>query len=82
MLDRKLLKETVSLYSEISLLHVVSACKAMLKEGIPEDLKGIMGHVRELRDMGDLISRTLDALYAVEEIEEENLGEDWEVDGL
>jgi len=81
MLDRKLLKETVGLYSELSLIHVVSACKAMLKEGIPEDLSNLMEHVRLLKDMGELLSRTLDTIYAVEDIDED-LGEDWEEGGL
>ena len=81
MLDRKLLKETVGLYSELSLIHVVSACKAMLKEGIPEDLSALMDHIRLLKDMGELLSRTLDTIYAVEDIDED-LGEDWEEGGL
>ncbi|HDD52891.1 MAG: hypothetical protein DRI93_00555 [Aquificota bacterium] len=81
MLDRKLLKETVGLYSELSLIHVVSACKAMLKEGIPEDLSSLMDHIRLLKDMGELLSRTLDTIYAVEDIDED-LGEDWEEGGL
>ena len=81
MLDRKLLKETVGLYSELSLIHVVSACKAMLKEGIPEDLPNLMEHIRLLKDMGELLSRTLDTIYAVEDIDED-LGEDWEEGGL
>ncbi len=81
MLDRKLLKETVGLYSELSLIHVVSACKAMLKEGIPEDLASLMEHIRLLKDMGELLSRTLDTIYAVEDIDED-LGEDWEEGGL
>ncbi len=81
MLDRKLLKETVGLYSELSLIHVVSACKAMLKEGIPEDLSVLMDHIRLLKDMGELLSRTLDTIYAVEDIDED-LGEDWEEGGL
>ncbi len=82
MLDRKLLKETVGLYSELSLIHVVSACKAMLKEGIPEDLSTLMDHIRLLKDMGELLSRTLDTIYAVEDIDEGDLGEDWEEGGL
>jgi len=81
MLDRKLLKETVGLYSELSLIHMVSACKAMLKEGIPEDLSSLMDHIRLLKDMGELLSRTLDTIYAVEDIDED-LGEDWEEGGL
>jgi len=81
MLDRKLMKETVGLYSELSLIHVVSACKAMLKEGIPEDLSSLMDHIRLLKDMGELLSRTLDTIYAVEDIDED-LGEDWEEGGL
>ncbi len=81
MLDRKLLQETVGLYSELSLIHVVSACKAMLKEGIPEDLPNLMDHIRLLKDMGELLSRTLDTIYAVEDIDED-LGEDWEEGGL
>jgi len=81
MLDRKLLKETVGLYSELSLIHVVSACKAMLKEGIPEALSSVMDHIRLLKNMGELLSRTLDTIYAVEDIDED-LGEDWEEGGL
>ena len=81
MWDRKLMKETVGLYSELSLIHVVSACKAMLKEGIPEDLSSLMDHIRLLKDMGELLSRTLDTIYAVEDIDED-LGEDWEEGGL
>ena len=82
MLDRKLVKETVGLYSEISLLHLVSACKAMLREGIPDDLSAIMEHVGQLKDMGELLSRTLDAVYAVEDMDGEDMGEDWEDGGL
>jgi len=80
MVDRKLMKETIGIYSEVSLLHIVSACKAILKEGIPNDLEGIMGHVKDLQQMGELISRTLDAIYAIQEIEEDL--SDWEVGDL
>ncbi len=82
MIDRKLVKETVGLYSELSLIHVVSACKAMLKEGIPEDLSTLMGHIGLLKDMGELLTRTLDTVYAVEDMEEEDTGEDWTEGGL
>ncbi len=82
MLDKKLVRETVGLYSELSLIHVVSACKAMLKEGIPEDLSSLMDHIRLLKDMGELLSRTLDTVYAVEDIDDEDMGEDWTEGGL
>lgn len=82
MLDRKLVRETVGLYSELSLIHVVSACKAMLKEGIPEDLSSLMDHIRLLKEMGELLSRTLDTVYAVEDIDDEDMGEDWTEGGL
>ena len=82
MLDRKLVRETVGLYSELSLIHVVSACKAMLKEGIPDDLSSLMNHIRLLKDMGELLSRTLDTVYAVEDIDDEDMGEDWTEGGV
>jgi len=82
MLDRKLVRETVGLYSELSLIHVLSACKAMLKEGIPEDLSSVMDHIRLLKEMGELLSRTLDTVYAVEDIDDEDMGEDWTEGGL
>jgi len=82
MVDRKLVKETVGLYSELSLIHVLSACKAMLKEGIPEDLASVMDHIRLLKEMGELLSRTLDTVYAVEDIDDEDMGEDWTEGGL
>lgn len=82
MLDRKLVRETVGLYSELSLIHVVSACKAMLKEGIPEDLSSLMDHIRLLKEMGELLSRTLDTVYAVEDVDDDDMGEDWTEGGL
>ncbi len=69
-----LLKETLNMFSEVSLIYVVNACKQLIKEEVPSDLDGIMERIEKLKIMGDLISKALEAMYAAEEMEAKSIG--------
>ncbi|MEO0278972.1 MAG: hypothetical protein ABIM21_06820 [candidate division WOR-3 bacterium] len=64
-----LLKETLHMFSEVSLIYVVNACKQLIKEEVPTDLDALMDKIEKLKLMGDLISKALEAMYAAEEID-------------
>ena len=70
-----LLKETLNMYSEISLIYVVNACKHIVSEGIPEDLEGIMDRVDKLSRLGDLVSKALEAMFTAEEMDMRDYGD-------
>ncbi len=70
-----LLKETLTMYSEVSLIYVVNACKQIVKEGVPDDLEGVMDRVEKLKILGELINRALDAMYAAEDMDMRDYGD-------
>ncbi len=70
-----LLKETLNMYSEISLIYVVNACKHIVNEGIPDNLEGIMDRVEKLKSLGELVSRALEAMYTAEEMDMRDFGD-------
>lgn len=71
----ELLKETLNMYSEISLIYVVNACKLLVQEGIPNDLEKLMDRVNKLKTLGELINRALDAMYAAEDLDMRDFGD-------
>ncbi len=70
-----LLKETLNMYSELSLIYVVNACKYLIKQGVPENLDEVMDRVEKLRALGDLINRALEAMYTAEEMDMRDFGD-------
>ncbi len=70
-----LLKETLNMYSEISLIYVVNACKHIVSEGIPNDLEEIMDRVEKLKTLGELVNRALEAMYTAEEMDMRDFGD-------
>ncbi len=70
-----LLKETLNMYSEISLIYVVNACKHIVNEGIPDNLEGVMDRVEKLKSLGELVSRALEAMYTAEEMDMRDFGD-------
>ena len=71
----ELLKETLNMYSEISLIYVVNACKLLVQEGVPDDLEKLMDRVNKLKTLGELINRALDAMYAAEDLDMRDFGD-------
>ena len=71
----ELLKETLNMYSEISLIYVVNACKLLVQEGVPNDLEKLMDRVNKLKTLGELINRALDAMYAAEDLDMRDFGD-------
>ncbi len=69
-----LLKETLNMYSELSLIYVVNACRHIVKQGVPDTLEEIMDRVEKLRSLGDLMSRALEAMYTAEEMDMRDYG--------
>ncbi len=71
----ELLKETLNMYSEISLIYVVNACKHIVSQGIPDNLEEIMDRVEKLKSLGDLVSKALEAMYTAEEMDMRDFGD-------
>jgi hypothetical protein len=63
------------MFSEVSLIYVVNACKHLIKEEVPTDLDALMERIEKLKLMGDLISKALEAMYAAEEMEGKSINE-------
>ncbi len=66
----QLLSDTAAMYSEISLMHVVSACKLIMRDGIPDNLEEIEGRVELLNRLGELLDRAVEAFYVTTDIED------------
>ena len=66
----QLLSDTAAMYSEISLMHVVSACKLIIREGIPDNIKEIEDRIELLNRLGELLDRAVEAFYVTTDIED------------
>ena len=66
----QLLSDTAAMYSEISLMHVVSACKLIIREGIPDNMEEIESRIELLNRLGELLDRAVEAFYVTTDIDD------------